>query len=444
MKTYFKSIILLTVCSSTHAQTPIYQFPSLKFSGTGSTLIETKPNSFIGASSSGLFGLMSTGQVTGASSFANSAYPVAQGGPLTPASDGYYYGVRLNGGSSAEAYKTYSAGSPITVINDQLGSAGPLVEAFDGNLWGTMGSDSAGYSIFKLSLSGQLTTVATGPTLATLGPLLQATDGNFYGATATNSDSPLPGQIYRVTPGGDYTVLHTFPQGEGSVGGLMQASNGTIYGTAIYGSSVCPDLAGEVFSLSVSGQFETLYSFTNCYPTGGTWGPEAGLVEASDGHLYGTTVSTGTGSDGNVFRMSLDGGSVQLVGTFFFDNGADPYTFGPALIQGSDGVLYGISASGGAANQAGVVFSLNLGLAPPLPLAQRFRPNSGPVGTRVRIKGNHLVGLSSVSFNGVPAQFTTVNVNYAYAVVPQGATTGPISVTTMNGTSTTNFSFTVQ
>jgi uncharacterized repeat protein (TIGR03803 family) len=154
-------------------------------------------------------------------------------------------------------------------------------------------------------------------------------------------------------------------------------------------------------------------------------------------------VELGTYDDGSVFSLNLDGSSFQKIAEFNFSDGADPASWGPALTQGSDGSLYGTTVGGGSQG-GGTVFQLNLGLTPPLPSVRLLQPSSGAPGATVRLAGNHLLGLTAVSFNGTPAAFTAINVNYADAVVPPGATTGPITVTTMNGSAATTTSFTVQ
>ena len=112
-------------------------------------------------------------------------------------------------------------------------------------------------------------------------------------------------------------------------------------------------------------------------------------------------------------------------------------------MQGSDGIIYGIAHAGGSTG-SGAVFALDLGLAKPAPSAQKFLPESGAVGTNVRIWGSNLLS-ATVQFNGTPA--TTVSnsgSNYAFATVPAGAVTGPITVTTPGGSITTEANFTVQ
>ncbi len=89
--------------------------------------------------------------------------------------------------------------------------------------------------------------------------------------------------------------------------------------------------------------------------------------------------------------------------------------------------------------------SLDIGLAKPLPVVSGLYPASGSVGQKVMLWGNYLLGASAVSFNGTPAASIGVtSVNSVYATVPTGATTGPVTVTTANGSFTTTSSFTVQ
>ncbi|HEY9843090.1 MAG: IPT/TIG domain-containing protein [Candidatus Sericytochromatia bacterium] len=69
-----------------------------------------------------------------------------------------------------------------------------------------------------------------------------------------------------------------------------------------------------------------------------------------------------------------------------------------------------------------------------------FTPTSGAVGTTVTILGSNFTGIISVKFGGVPASFTRVSAQEIRAVVPKGATDGPISIwTEAGGTSTSHF-----
>ena len=70
-------------------------------------------------------------------------------------------------------------------------------------------------------------------------------------------------------------------------------------------------------------------------------------------------------------------------------------------------------------------------------------PSSGSVGTNVVISGTSFTGVTAVRFNGVSATFSFVSVNRVDTVVPNGATTGRVTLTTPSGTATSPADFTV-
>lgn len=81
---------------------------------------------------------------------------------------------------------------------------------------------------------------------------------------------------------------------------------------------------------------------------------------------------------------------------------------------------------------------------PPAPSGLTFTPSAGPAGTIVTLTGTNLTRISAVSFNGTPAtDFSFGSGTTATATVPAGATSGPITVTTISGTTTSAASFTV-
>jgi uncharacterized repeat protein (TIGR03803 family) len=108
------------------------------------------------------------------------------------------------------------------------------------------------------------------------------------------------------------------------------------------------------------------------------------------------------------------------------------------LVQDTDGNLYGTTADGGA-NGDGTVYSLSIGLAPFV----ETLPTSGKVGAAVKILGTNLTGATSVSFNGKAAAFTVVSSSEIAATVPTGATAGDVQVVTSSGTFVSNVSFRV-
>jgi hypothetical protein len=86
----------------------------------------------------------------------------------------------------------------------------------------------------------------------------------------------------------------------------------------------------------------------------------------------------------------------------------------------------------------------DLGLPKPLPNVHKLIPASGS-GTEVVVWGENLLGATAVTFNGTPAAtFRNMTKNYVFAAVPAGAASGPVTITTPNGTATSPTSFVVQ
>ena len=114
------------------------------------------------------------------------------------------------------------------------------------------------------------------------------------------------------------------------------------------------------------------------------------------------------------------------------------------LIEGMDGKIYGTAARGGQVGD-GTIFSIDIGLTPPKPFVTEIAPPAASPGAQVLLWGRYLLGATSVSFNGVPASFvTSTSVQSVRVTVPDGATTGPVTITTANGSYTTTDNFTVQ
>ena|SRR5450755_3835808 len=181
----------------------------------------------------------------------------------------------------------------------------------------------------------------------------------------------------------------------------------------------------------MSGQFQALADF----PAKGMSQPQW-LVQASDSNIYGTT------NRNQIFRYDLAASRLSLVYQLdpYGSQGKCPCQF----IEGMDGKLYFVANVGGAIG-TGAVFSLDIGLAKPAPAISGMYPASGPVGQKVLLWGKFLLGAKSVDFNGVPAASPVVtSVQSVQVTVPSGAITGPVTVTTGNGSFTTTQNFTVQ
>jgi len=218
--------------------------------------------------------------------------------------------------------------------------------------------------------------------------------------------------------------------GDAPIGPLVQASDGNFYGTTRGGGK---DQLGTIFRVTSDWTFITLYSFKKIAHDG--LNPAGGLTQGTDGNLYGTTAGGGTASSGTIFQISLNGIYKQLY-SFPSNHPAFPAA---APIQDTNGTFYGPTVAGGT-NSLGSVYTLDMGLGPFI----TFVRAQGKVGTKAQILGQGFTGATSVTFNGVPAtSFNIARDTYMTAVVPAGATTGPVVVTTPTGTLTSNVNFRV-
>lgn len=76
------------------------------------------------------------------------------------------------------------------------------------------------------------------------------------------------------------------------------------------------------------------------------------------------------------------------------------------------------------------------------PVIKSFTPSKAAAGAHVLISGSALSHVSAVYFNGVPVpEYTPIDDATIDAVVPAGATTGPLSITNTNGTTVSKKSF---
>jgi uncharacterized repeat protein (TIGR03803 family) len=394
---------------------------------------------------------------------------------LMQAANGDFYGVATDGGANGGGtlFKISPGGEFTTLhsfcnteeaCSDGTEPFGALVQATDGDIYGTtsLGGAHNGGTVFKLTPSGVLTTLynfCSRPNCADGAfpdaALIQATDGDFYGTNYNGgSAAQWAGTVFRMTPDGELTTVYNFCSEDYpycSDGykpeALIQAVDGDFYGTTTEGG---PNISGRgtVFKLTPRGALTTLHNFCsqpNC--TDGSI-PDA-LIQASNGDLYGTTAEGGSAALGTIFSFAPG----QALKTLFnFCSGqpcADGDSFIPnMLFQATNGNFYGTTSYGGGSCDSngecfngGSIFSLSVGLGPFVAL----QTTSGVIGAQVSILGTDLTSATGVFFNGAPATFEVNSTGTAIrATVPAGATSGTVTVTTPGGALSSNKPFTVR
>jgi uncharacterized repeat protein (TIGR03803 family) len=300
---------------------------------------------------------------------------------LAQGTDGNFYGTTIDGGtsSSGNVIKVTPGGTVTTLYNfcsqsnctDGQYPVSTLVLGNDGNFYGT--TQNGGIynllygTIFKITPSGTLTTLHSfdaSDGVSPYGSLLLASDGNFYG-TATEGGACVfatggCGTIFSITPNGIFTTLYNFclqnacPDGQYPGGGLIEGSDGNIYGTTRGGGSYAScsvSGCGTVFKITTSGVLTTMHVFNK---TDGDF-PNARLVEGPKGVFYGTTAGGGATDNGTVFTITSSG-TLTTIHSFDDTDGGSPYVLTP----GSDGSFYG-GTLGGGANNNGTIFKITPG-----------------------------------------------------------------------------------
>ncbi len=440
-------------------------------------------------------------------------------GGLTLASDGNFYGSCILGNSATGLGSLYRV-TPAGVFTDlydftnAYGDQGPYfapIEASDGNLYGTTsGNGVAGGNVYKLTLAGVYTNLHTfsAGDATPFGTLLQASDGNLYGTVVDCLLTGNRGCVYKISTKGVYDEFYGFVDatGSGPYSGLIQGTNGKLYGSTDGGGT---NDSGVIYSLTTTGTITVLHNIDSS-----TDGYQPSIIQATSGNFYGTAWGGGMGNQGSLYELT----SENVFSAILLLNpglpGIAPLT---PVIQHTNGLLYGTTSSAGG-DDYGTFFSLNIGAKAFVNLASlsgkegatvalfgqgftkssvvkfggvaatgvtlsgstyltakvpagaltgnvtvtegattltsrqtykvqptflSFAPPSGPVGTVVTITGTGLTQTTLVKFEGVSATFTVVSDTEVTATVPSTATTGTISVTTKGGSATSKTKFTV-
>lgn len=390
---------------------------------------------------------------------------------LTLFTGGDFFGTTAAGGANEDGtiFRVTPSGAytPIysfcaqTNCNDGAEPRGALIEGTDGNLYGTtFGGGIASFgTVFRVTRTGAFTSLhsfclqglcrdGSAPTSS----LVEGLDQNFYGTASAGGTCGIGfgcGTVFKITANGEFSTVYNFCSqtncidGNEPVAGLLLASDGNFYGTTYSGGA---NNSGTIFRLTHRGQLTTLYSFCSQPNCSDGAEPDAALIQGTDGSLYGTTqfggdLTCNPGYDGmgcgTLFRIDSRGKFTTLH-VFEFTDGAYPQS---PLMQATTGKFYGTTYGGGSsacgAAGCGSIFSLDVGLGPFVGFA---RP-AGKIGQSGPILGQGFTGTTSVSLNGTPGEFTVISDTEILATVPEGATSGSVTVDTPGGRLSSNEPF---
>ncbi|HJZ77552.1 MAG TPA: choice-of-anchor tandem repeat GloVer-containing protein [Vicinamibacterales bacterium] len=307
-----------------HRQTPIYPYGAL---------LQASDGNFYGTTSEGA-----------------SVYRMTPGGSVTTITflgGGSY--ADLIQGQDGNLYGTTALGGEGTCPADRSALCHP-----------TPGEGT----VFRVSLSGGLTTLKVfsggADGARPYGGLVIGPDGAFYGTTRGGGAGQ--GTVFRITSSGAFSTIHTFDGSDGSFpySRLTVGGDGNLYGATTNGGGGAN--AGVVFKVSPGGVFTVLHVFTGFsvpdpsprpgVPLDGAY-PAAPLVAAADGTFIGVSASGGAYAGGTVFKISPAGGYAQLFTFAGNAEGSSPIW----LMRGGDGGIYGNCQYGGARNM-GAIFKI--------------------------------------------------------------------------------------
>ncbi len=293
-------------------------------------------------------------------------------GTMLEATDGYFYGTTSQGGSKTAGsifrYDVTSGDEKVVhSFSDADDGADPgyaLIQVNDSMLYGVTedgGTDNGVIFSYNISSGKEKIVYSFGgdsDALSPEGPLFQLNDSLLYGLS-TEGGSHAYGAIYKynmVTE--EESVVHSFAStdtdGRYSIGGLIKATDGLLYGMTYAGGK---NNSGTIFNFNPATGVETVLHSFGGFPNGVS--PYGTFIQVTDSDLYGVTYEGGNHSVGTIFKYNIY--SKITTQLYEFNSTGDGYYpwYGPLFLDGN--LLYGMTQMGGA-NGDGIIFTFNIAL----------------------------------------------------------------------------------
>jgi hypothetical protein len=316
--------------------------------------------------------------------------------------------------------------------------------------------------------------------------LAYANSAVYAAGTFSGAASPVPGGTLSSAGGSDAFVLKLaasnlttayWAQRAGGVGDdvarCLAVSGSSVYvggnylgASATFGTTTLTNTgtsalfvsrlndAGATASFAWAVQSTSGAASALALATYGTSVYAAGILAGTVG-LGGTSLTSAGGNDVLVAKLTDAGGSASFVGAQQAGGTGADYAYGIGQLDTRNWYVAGYAASPATFGPQNLTAT---GARPGFvatffdnaPLLTLAAPNAGPVGTTITLYGQGLAGATSIAFAGstnnvVTTGFTASSngTQISNVVVPAGAQSGPITVTTAGGSSNGLVSYTV-
>jgi Subtilase family len=329
-------------------------------------------------------------------------------------------GVTTPAGSAISA-TNFAVAATITSFAPTSGAPGTHVTITGSAFTGATAAKFNGIAAtFTVNSSTQIT--ATVPATATTGPISVTSPGGTATSAAPFTVAP---RITGFTPASGKVGATVVVNGANFTGATAVTFNGTsavfTVNSAIKITATVPAgaTAGKIGVTTPAGSATSAATFSVA-PTVTAFAPASG----APGTSVTITGATFTGATAVKFN--------GLAATFLVNSSTQITAAVPA--NATTGPI-SVTTPGGTATSA-TPFTV-------APRITSFTPATGAPGTSVAINGANLTGATAVKFNGTAAVFTVNSPSKITATLPAGAASGPITVTTPAGTTTSASSFSV-